>query len=115
MIVREETAKITGVYVSFTRVNTADQPPENAVIVAEEMLRWLRDIDGFDGLLIISREGTTLGLTFWESREIAQRHRVARMQFLDRMTSVAGVEVEETDEFEVSLAELGPRLTSFSS
>jgi hypothetical protein len=37
------------------------------------------------------------------------------MQFLDRMTSVAGVEVEETDEFEVSLAELGPRLTSFSS
>jgi len=103
------------VYVSFTRVNTADQPTENAVIVAEEMLRWLRDIEGFDGLLIVSREGTTLGLTFWESREIAHRHRVARMQFLERMTSVAGVEVEETSEFEVALAELGPRLTSFSS
>ena len=102
-------------YVSFTRVNTADQPSENAVIVAEEMLRWLRDIEGFDGLLIVSREGTTLGLTFWESREIAHRHRVARMQFLERMTSVAGVEVEETSEFEVALAELGPRLTSFSS
>jgi len=103
------------VYVSFTRVNTADQPTENAVIVAEEMLRWLRDIEGFDGLLIVSREGTTLGLTFWESRELADRHRVARMQFLERMTSVAGVEVEETSEFEVALAELGPRLTSFSS
>jgi hypothetical protein len=103
------------VYVSFTRVNTADQPTENAVIVAEEMLRWLRDIEGFDGLLIVSREGTTLGLTFWESREVANRHRVARMQFLERMTSVAGVEVEETSEFEVALAELGPRLTSFSS
>ena len=102
-------------YVSFTRVNTADQPTENAVIVAEEMLRWLRDIEGFDGLLIVSREGTTLGLTFWESREVADRHRVARMQFLERMTSVAGVEVEETSEFEVALAELGPRLTSFSS
>ena len=102
-------------YVSFTRVNTADQPTENAVIVAEEMLRWLRDIEGFDGLLIVSREGTTLGLTFWESRELADRHRVARMQFLERMTSVAGVEVEETSEFEVALAELGPRLTSFSS
>ena len=84
------------------------------MIVAEEMLRWLREIEGFDGLLIVSREGTTLGLTFWESREIAQRHRVARMQFLDRMTTVAGVEVEETSEFEVALAELGPRLTSFS-
>ena len=102
-------------YVSFTRVNTKDQPTENAVIVAEEMLRWLREIEGFDGLLIVTREGTTLGLTFWESREIAQRHRVARMRFLERMTSVAGVEVEETSEFEVALAELGPRLTSFSS
>ena len=102
-------------FVSFTRVNTKDQPAENAVIVAEEMLLWLREIEGFDGLLIVSREGTTLGLTFWESREIAQRHRVARMQFLDRMTTVARVEVEETSEFEVALAELGPGLTNFSS
>jgi hypothetical protein len=103
------------VYVSVTRVNTADQPTENAVIVAEEMLLWLREIEGFDGLLILSREGTTMGFSFWESREIADRHRVARMKFLDRMTTVAGVEVEETSEFEVALAELGPRLTSFSS
>lgn len=101
-------------YVSLTRVNTKDEPTENAVIVAEEMLLWLREIDGFDGLLIVSREGTTLGLTFWESQEVAHRHRVARKQFLDRMTSVAGVEVEETSEFEVVLAELGPRLTNFS-
>jgi hypothetical protein len=103
------------VYVSLTRVNTKDLPTEDAVVVAEEMLLWLREIDGFEGLLIVSREGTTLGLTFWESREIAQQHRVARMQFLDRMTTIAGVEVEETSEFEVALAELGPSLTSFSS
>jgi hypothetical protein len=103
------------VYVSFTRVNTADQPIENAAIVAEEMLRWLRDIEGFDGFLMLSREGTTVGLTFWESREVAERHRVARMQFVQRMTSVAAVEIEETTDFEVSFAELGPRLASFSA
>lgn len=91
-----------------------DQPIENAAIVAEEMLRWLREIEGFDGFLMLSREGTTLGLTFWESREVAHRHRVARMEFLNRMTSVADVEVEETTDFEVAFAELGPRLTSFS-
>ncbi len=101
-------------YVSFTRVNTTDQPIENAAIVAEEMLRWLREIEGFDGFLMLSREGTSVGLTFWESREVADRHRVARMEFLNRMTSVADVEVEETTDFEVAFAELGPRLTHFS-
>ena len=102
-------------YVSFTRVNTTDQPIENAAIVAEEMVRWLREIEGFDGFLMLSREGTTIGLTFWESREVAERHRVARMQFLNRMTSVADVEIEETTDFEVAFADLGARLTDFSA
>jgi hypothetical protein len=102
------------VYVSFTRVNTSDQPIENAAIVAEEMVGWLRDIEGFDGFLMLSREGTAVGLTFWESREVADRHRVARMEFLNRMTSVADVDVEERTDFEVAFAELAPRLTNFS-
>jgi hypothetical protein len=100
-----------GVYVSLTRASTADQPIENATIVAEEMLRWFREMDGFEGLLFLSREGTTLGLTFWESREVAERHRVARMQFRDRMTSAAMVQVEETVDYEVTFAHLGPGLT----
>jgi hypothetical protein len=91
-----------------------DQPIENAAIVAEEMVRWLRETEGFDGFLMLSREGTAVGLTFWESREVADRHRVARMEFLNRMTSVADVEVEERTDFEVVFAELGPRLTNFS-
>ena len=109
-----EPAKITSVYVSLTRVDTKDQPIENATIVAEEMLRWLREIEGFDGFLLLSREGTALGLTFWESREVADRHRVARKQFVERMTSVAEVEIEERTEYEVVFAELGPRLSNFS-
>jgi hypothetical protein len=101
------------VYVSLTRVSTGDQPIANATMVAEEMLRWLRESEGFEGLLMISREGTTLGLTFWENREVAERHRVARMQFRDRMTSAAGVQVEETVDYEVTFAHLGPTLTAF--
>jgi hypothetical protein len=102
-------------YVSLARVKTSDQPLANATVVAEEMLRWLSDIEGFEGLLMLSREGTTVGLTFWESREVAERHRVVRMEFLDRMTSVAGVQVEERDEFEVTFAHLGPGLTDFTN
>ena len=93
-------------HVSLTRVSTGDQPIENATIVAEEMVRWLRDIDGFEGFLMLSREGTTLGLSFWKTRETADRHRVSRMEFIDRMTSVADVQIEEIVDFEVTYAKL---------
>ena len=84
---------------------------ENATVVAEEMYRWLRETEGFEGLLFLSREGTTLGLTFWESREIAERHQASRMQFRDRMLSAAGVELGETVDYEVTFARLGPLAT----
>ena len=95
-------------FVSSTRVSTANQPIELATIVAQEMTGWLRDIDGFEGFVMLSREGTTVGITFWESREAADRHRVARMQFIERMSSVVGVEIEEMVEYQVMFAELGP-------
>jgi hypothetical protein len=114
--VRDEPAKIARVYVSLTRVKvTADQPMENATIVAEEMVRWLRDIEGFDGFVMLTGEGTAVGLSFWESREIAARHQVARGQFIERMTSIAGVEIEERTDFEVAFAELSARLTNFGA
>jgi len=94
-------------YVSLTRAATSDQPIENATIVAEEMLRWLRDIEGFEGFLMLSRPGTSIGLSFWDSREVADEHRAARLRFIDRMTSAADVKVEEMVDYEVTFAELG--------
>jgi hypothetical protein len=95
-------------FVSCTRVKTSDQPIENATIVGQEMERWLREIDGFEGFLMLSREGSSLGLTFWQSRDVAERHRVARMQFLERILSIAGVEIEEIVEYELTFAHLSP-------
>ena len=92
-------------HVSLTRVNTSDLPIANAAVVAEEMMRWFRESEGFEGLLFLSREGTTLALTFWENREVAERQRVARMQFRDRMTAAAGAEVEETTDYTVTFAQ----------
>lgn len=56
------------------------QPLSVATMAGEAMLPWLSEIEGFEGLLMLSNEenGTTLVLTFWESREVAERHRAAR-------------------------------------
>ena len=93
-------------YVSLTTVATGDEPVSSAGIVAEEMSGWLRDMDGFRGFLMLSREGTAIGLTFWENEELAERIRPLRMQFIDRMLSVADVEVEKMEGFEVVFSEL---------
>jgi hypothetical protein len=102
-------------FVSLTRVQTGDQPLENAAIVGQEMARWLRDMNGFMGFLMISREGTTIGLSFWESQDAAMRNRMPRAQFVERMSSVMEVEIEERADYEVMFAELGPLKTAFES
>jgi hypothetical protein len=88
-------------YVSMTTVATGDEPIENAAIVAEEMLGWLRDVEGFEGLMMLSKEGTTVGLSFWETREVAERLRPLRLQFLERITAVAAVEIQKIEGFDV--------------
>lgn len=102
-------------YVTMNRVKTSDEPIENASIVAEGLQEWLREVEGFEGLLMLSREGTSIGLTFWASREIAERYRPMRMQFLDRVLSVSGVELEESLDFEVTFAQLKPSLSDLAS
>jgi hypothetical protein len=95
------------VHVSVTRVATGDLPLETATVVAQEMMRWFRESEGFEGLMFLSREGTTLALSFWESQDVADRQRVSRMQFRDRISAAAGVEVEGTDDFQLMFADLG--------
>ena len=57
-------------YVTVTKTKAqSDQPLEVSTIVGEEMTSWLRQIDGFEGLLLLSNEAGTvnLALTFWRT------------------------------------------------
>jgi hypothetical protein len=94
------------VFVSLTTVATGDEPVESAAIVAEEMTGWLRGVEGFRGFLMLSREGTAIGLTFWESEDVAERARALRLQFLDRVMTVADVQVQKMEGFELVFSEL---------
>lgn len=102
-------------YVHLTRVRTTDRSIGDAAILAEEMLAWLQQIEGFEGMLMLTEEASVVGLTFWRSREIAERHRAARMAFIQRMTSVVNVEIEETIGYELAFASLGEALAEVRS
>jgi hypothetical protein len=102
-------------YVTVTRTKAgSDQPVEVSTIVGEEMTSWLRQIDGFEGLLLLTREaGTTgLALTFWRDRDVAERHRAARTRFRERMTAAVDATIEEVVDYEVSFAQLGAGLAA---
>jgi hypothetical protein len=97
------------VHVALTKTKDLKaQPIEVATFAGEAMLPWLQQIEGFEGLLMLSNEedGTTLVLAFWESREVAERHREARLAFRDRITSTVDVQVQETVGYEVTFAHL---------
>ena len=85
------------------------QTIEYATIAGEEMLPWLREIPGFEGLVMLSNqeEGSTITLAFWESREIAERHQAARMRFRDSITSAVNVQVEDTVGYALTVADVG--------
>ncbi|MFL6010243.1 MAG: hypothetical protein ACJ734_00480 [Gaiellaceae bacterium] len=93
-------------HVTTVRIRTGDQAITNATIVAEEMHRWLRENDGFQGLLFLSRQGTSLVLSFWESKELADRHAAVRAQFRERISAVMDVEIEEVSDYAVAFAAL---------
>jgi hypothetical protein len=94
------------VHVTLTRVDSGDQPTDTATIVAEEMHGWLRDLEGYQGFLMLSGGGTTIGMAFWESREAAERNSTTRKEFVERISSVAGVEIQERLELEVRFSDL---------
>jgi heme-degrading monooxygenase HmoA len=81
---------------------------ELAVMAGEAMVTWLRDIEGFHGLVMLTDQvtGTTRVISFWESADVAERHRAARLAFRDRITSTLSVEVQETEAYDVPFAAL---------
>lgn len=53
-------------------------------------------------------------IALWESEEVAEHHREARLRLRDRVTSTVGAEVLETVPYAVTFAHLrGARVTDF--
>src|SRR5215207_6446949 len=86
-------------YVSMTTTQgDTDDMIAVAAMAGESMVGWLRDVEGFEGLLMLSNEetGTTHVITFWQDADVAERSRASRLQLRDRITAAANVEVRET-------------------
>jgi len=91
-----------------TTQGTSEDMVALAAMAGETMVEWLRDLEGFEGLVMLSNDqtGTTHVISFWESKQVAERSRVARLKLRDRITSTVGVDVQETEAYDVAFAHL---------
>ena len=98
-------------YAAVTRATGAnpDDMAEIAVMVGETLAAWLREVDGFRGLLMLTDEatGTVQAIALWEDEETAQRHRVARARLRERVSATVEVELQETVGWNVPYTYLG--------
>jgi hypothetical protein len=92
------------VFVSITTTDTTGTPEDEAPIVGEEMDSWLRELDGYRGLMLLGGPGVTLGLAFWDSREAAERYASTRAEFRERMLTLAGARIERVDGYDVAFS-----------
>ena len=87
-------------FASVTTVcNGGPEVGETARMAGESMASWLRDFDGYLGILIVADapNGRARIVTFWDSMEAIERSERGRKQVRESMVAAAGAEVESSE------------------
>lgn len=97
-----------------TLTGSVPEMDEAGTVAGEAMLPWLRDLEGFRGLLVLTNEAGEKAcvLTFWDSPEAAEHSRSSREGMRDRMAATVGMTVEATESYVVAHLELADDASS---
>jgi heme-degrading monooxygenase HmoA len=79
-----------------------------AQMASESVEGWLRDYEGYRGLLVLTDEEGERSrvITLWESHEDEQRARSSRAAMRDQIAATLGVIVESFEVYDVPVCEL---------
>jgi hypothetical protein len=92
---------------------TVTELAEIARMAAEGIEGWLRDYEGYLGLVMLTDEGsqTARVITFWESAQAEVSSRTVRKTMRDQIAGTAGLEVVDYRVWEVPVCEILPAVT----
>ncbi len=78
-----------------------------AGMAAESMLAWLREFDGYRGLLVLAdpETGNARIVTFWDSLDAIERSERSRREVRESMIATAGAQLESVERYELFFAE----------
>lgn len=83
----------------------------NVALMAQEAIEdWLRDYDGYRGLLVFTDQDGARAriITLWENADAEERSREGRGAMRDKVAATAGMMVEGMELYEVPVCELAP-------
>jgi hypothetical protein len=82
-----------------------------AKAAGESMEAWLRQFDGYLGLLLLTSQetGSAHALTFWENAESVAQSEHGRTQMRESMAATIGIDVVASGAYAVSFRD-GPNL-----
>lgn len=77
-------------------------------IASESIETWLRDYDGYRGLLVFANEEsqTSRVITLWETAEHEERSRASRGAMRDQIAATVGMEVVDFAVYDVPVCEV---------
>lgn len=91
-------------HASLTTVRGAGpEVSTTARMAAESMLTWLREFDGYRGLLVLGdpEAGNARIVSFWDSLDALDRSDKGRREVRESMVAAAGAELESVDRYEL--------------
>lgn len=93
-------------YASLTTVRGAGpEVSTTARMAAESMLTWLREFEGYRGLLILGdpESGKSRIVSFWDNLEALESSDKSRREVRESLVAVAGAELESVVRYELFL------------
>jgi hypothetical protein len=96
---------------------TVTELAEIARIAGEGIEGWLREVDGYLGLVMLTDEEsqTSRVITFWESSQAELRSRSVRQTMREQIAGTAGLDVVDYRVWEVPVCELLPAVAGAES
>jgi hypothetical protein len=92
------------VFASLTTVRGAGADVSaTARMAAEAMLAWLREFEGYRGLVVLGdpANGNARIVSFWDSMEAIERSERGRREVRESMIATAGAELESVERYEL--------------
>jgi heme-degrading monooxygenase HmoA len=91
-------------YASMTTVRSADADLDaTATMAAEAMVTWLREFDGYRGMIVLSDadSGRARIVTFWATKDDLERSARSRTEVRMQLIETAGAELEAVSAYAV--------------
>jgi hypothetical protein len=86
------------------------QMAEIGRMAGEAMESWLREYDGYRGLIVLTAEAgeTAHVITLWDTREAERSSRAVRASLRDKLAATAGMEVVGMEPYDMPVCEIIP-------